>query len=131
MAKFSPKFLEFIRAFAELGKDTSLFPKKCRTCGREYCSFPEYIHKTFPVAHGLEPYTDALEELRTMQYRNCLCGSTLAINMTRETYPLLDKFWEMIAGEAEATGRPTREIVLEFREQCNRYIIEQAEEMDQ
>lgn len=105
-----------------------MFPKKCRTCGREYCSFPEYIHQTLPVAHGLEPYTDSLEEIQTMQYRNCRCGSTLAINLTRESYPLLGSFWEMIAGEAERTGRPSRDIVMEFREQCNRYIIEQAKD---
>jgi hypothetical protein len=128
MATINPKFLEFIRAFAQMGKDTSLFPKRCRTCGKEYCSFPEYIHRTLPVAHGLEPYTDSLDELTTMQYRNCLCGSTLAINLTKESYPLLESFWEMINSEAESAGRAKKEVVLEFREECNRYIIEQAEE---
>jgi hypothetical protein len=119
---YNAKFLEFIKAFATIGADRRIFPKKCRTCGKEYSSFPEYIHGTAPVAHGLEGYTDSLDVHRTMQYRNCSCGSTLTITFTKDTYPLLERFWEMLGKESKEQEKPLREIVLEFREQCNRYM---------
>lgn len=122
--EYKEKYVKYIKAFCEIGKGTSLFPKKCSTCRREYTSFPEYIQDTFPVAHGLEPYTDSLDALHTMQYRNCRCGTTLCINFTDEHYPLLENFWEMLGKESKESGRPIREVVMEFREQCNRYMEE-------
>ena len=62
-----------------------------------------------------------------MQYRNCACGSTLVINFTKDVYPLLDRFWEMIGKEAKEREKPVREVVSEFREQCNRYVMEQTD----
>jgi hypothetical protein len=62
-----------------------------------------------------------------MQYRNCTCGSTLVINFTKDEYPLLDRFWEMMGKEAKERGKPLWEVVSEFREQCNRYIMEHQE----
>jgi hypothetical protein len=121
---YNEAFAEFITAFNKIGADTRIFPKKCRTCGTEYRNFPEYIHLTAPVAHCLEGYIDALDVHRTMQYRNCSCGSTLTITFTKDTYPLLDKFWEMLGRESKRTGKPLREVVADFREQCNRYMIE-------
>jgi hypothetical protein len=125
--KYNEKFLEFIKLFGRIGSDSRIFPKTCRTCGRVYNSFPEYIRDTSPKAHSLEEYGDTLDPNLTMQYRNCTCGSTLVIPFTKETYPLLDKFWKMLGREAKETGKPLREVVMEFREQCNRYVIEQEE----
>ncbi len=124
---FNEKYLKYIKEFCAIGADTRLFPKKCSTCGCEYSSFPDYIHGTFPVAHGLEPYIDPLDALHTMQYRNCRCGSTLCINLTEEHYPLLESFWEMLGKESKETKRPIREVVLEFREQCNAYIADRCD----
>ena len=124
---YKPRFFEFIALFARIGKDSRLFPKKCRTCGKEYKSFPEYIHGTEPVGDGLKDYSDTLDLPRTMQYRNCSCGSTLTIMFTKDVYPLLDKFWEMLGKESKESGRPVREVISEFREQCRRYIIEYDE----
>jgi hypothetical protein len=122
--KYNERFLEFIRRFAQIGSDSRIFPKTCHTCGRVYRSFPEYIHNTSPAAHCLEEYGNAMDANFTMQYRNCHCGSTLTIAFTKETYPLLDSFWEMMGKESKATGKPLREVVAEFREQCNRYVVE-------
>jgi hypothetical protein len=124
---YNPRFFEFIELFARIGDDSRLFPKKCRTCGQEYKSFPDYIHRTEALAHGLADYSDALDVPRTMQYRNCRCGSTLAIIFTKDVYPLLDKFWEMLGRESKESGRPFSAVVSEFREQCNRYVIENNE----
>jgi hypothetical protein len=122
--KYNERFLEFIKLFAKIGSDSRIFPKTCRTCGRVYRSFPEYIHNTSPTAHCLEEYETAVDANFTMQYRNCGCGSTLTIAFTKKTYPLLDRFWEMIGKESKETGKPVREVVTEFREQCNRYVVE-------
>jgi hypothetical protein len=124
---YNEKFLAFIKAFSNIGADTRLFPKTCHTCGRVYRTFPDYIHNTQPTAHGLEEYGSAMDTSFTMQYRNCRCGSTLTIAFTKEIYPLLDRFWEMLGRESKETGKPLREVVTEFREQCNRYVVEHEE----
>jgi hypothetical protein len=58
--KYNERFLEFIKLFGKIGADSRIFPKTCSTCGRQYRSFPEYIHDTEPVAHCLENYADVL-----------------------------------------------------------------------
>ncbi len=126
-AQYNRRFMEFIEIFARLGEDTRLFPKKCRSCGKAYQSFPEYIHGTSAVQHCLEDYRDVSSGLGTMQYRNCSCGTTLTISFSQDDYPMLDRFWEMIGREAKKSSRPVQEVVSEFREQCNRYIVEQAD----
>jgi hypothetical protein len=128
---YNPKFLKYIELFAQIGDNRRLFPKKCRTCGKVYKNFPEYIHNTSPLAHGLEEFTNSLNIQHTMQYRHCSCGSTLAILFTKEDYPLLDSFWEMIGKESKETKKPVREVVGEFREQCNRYILENRDKEGQ
>ncbi len=122
--EYDSRFSEFIELFANIGADTRLFPKKCSTCGRVYSSFPHYIHNTEPLAQCLKDYSDALDVPRTMQYRNCRCGSTLTIIFTKEVYPLLDKFWEMLGKVSKENGQPLDEVVSEFREQCNRFVID-------
>lgn len=128
--QYNERFLEFIKLFAGIGRDSRLFPKTCRTCGRVYRSFPEYIHDTSPAGHCLEEYGGSQDPHFTMQYRNCMCGTTLTIAFTKETYPLLEQFWEMIGKESKASGKPLREVVLDFREQCNRYVIDQENSED-
>ncbi len=123
-SKYNPKFLKFIELFAQIGADSRIFPKKCATCGKVFKNFPEYIHFTEPVSEGLADYSGAMDLPKTMQYRNCSCGSTLTILFTKEVYPLLDKFWEMLGSEARETNRPVVEVVTEFRTQCNRFIQE-------
>jgi hypothetical protein len=124
---YKDQYIEFIRLFALIGKDARLFPKKCKTCGKEYGSFPEYIHGTHPVKHCLEDCRGMSDAIGTMQYRNCPCGSTLIINFTKDVYPLMDSFWEMIGARAKELDRPVQEIVEEFREQCNRFVLEQKD----
>jgi hypothetical protein len=121
---YNPRFLEFIELFARIGDDSRLFPKICRTCGQEYKNFPDYIHRTESLAQGLADYSDVLDVPRTMQYRNCRCGSTLAIIFTKDHYPMLDKFWQTLDRESKERGLPILTIVSEFRDQCNRYVIE-------
>ena len=84
---YNERFPAFIKLFALIGKDSRVFPKKCRTCGKEFESFPEYIHATSPLQHCLEDYREASDAFGTMQYRNCACGGTLLINFTRDVYP--------------------------------------------
>jgi hypothetical protein len=127
---YNERFLEFIKLFAKIGADSRIFPKTCRTCGRVYRNFPEYLQNTVATAHSLEEYGDTLDATFTMQYRNCRCGSTLTVVFTRQTYPLLERFWHMLAREAKEAGKPLREVVSDFREQCNRYISESEDRDD-
>ncbi len=118
------RFSEFIQLFYMLGKHEKLFPKICRTCGTEYHSFSEFLQGTRPLAHGLQDASEVMHTPYTLQYRNCTCGSTLVLSLTAETYPELDEFWNMLQEEAACTGQSLSEVVLEFREQCNRYILD-------
>lgn len=121
---YNDKFLEFIKLFDAIGKDERLFPKKCSTCGRVYESFSEYLWATMPRGHALEDVTNVMHSPFTMQYRNCSCGSTLVLSLTEEIYPELERFWKMLKDEAEETGKPLKQVVSEFREQCSRYVVE-------
>lgn len=124
---YNERFLEFIKIFSQIGADSRIFPKTCRTCGKVYANFPEYIHNTSAAAHCLEEYGGSADANMTLQYRNCTCGTTLTIVFKSKLYPMLDRFWEMLGKESKQTGRPLREVVSEFREQCNRYVTEQHE----
>ena len=123
---FNSQFVEFIELFATIGTDEKIFPKRCNTCGKIYQSFPEYIHRTEPEDHCLEDYRELREGFGTMQYRKCYCGSTLTIIFAEDDYPTLDRFWEMIGREAKERGTTIRDVVREFREECNRYVVEHS-----
>lgn len=123
--RYHLQFLDFIKIFAAIGSDKNLFPKQCCTCGQEYRNFPEYLHGTAPVGHGLEDCTDVMQVPYTLQYRNCACGSTLVLALTDDTFPILERFWQTLKQASEESGRPLRHVVAEFREQCNRYVIGQ------
>jgi uncharacterized C2H2 Zn-finger protein len=125
--EYNERFLEFIRLFGKIGADSRIFPKTCRTCGTVFANFPDYIRHTTPAAHCLEEYGGSMDANMTLQYRNCQCGTTLTITFTKKTYPMLDRFWEMIGKESKASGRPVRDVVTEFRTQCNRYVTEHPE----
>jgi hypothetical protein len=124
-ARRDKRFSEFIKLFHMIGKDKRLFPKICSTCGAEYHSFSEFLQGTHPLRHGLEDVTSVMHTPYTMQYRNCTCGTTLIVSLTSDTYPELDRFWDMLQQEAEESGQSLREVVADFREQCNQFIIDQ------
>jgi hypothetical protein len=125
------RFSEFIKLFHTIGKDDRLFPKMCGTCGAEYHSFSEYLQGTQPVGHGLEDVKRVMHAPYTMQYRNCACGTTLILSLTEQIYPELDRFWNMLQQEADETGQSLRQVVADFREQCNRYILDQMLEEEE
>lgn len=122
-----PRFLEFFKLFLALGCEAKLFPKKCRACGKEFKTFPEYIHDTHAVGHGLEDYSEAMRKPLTMQYRNCPCGSTLVLALTEDVFPLMERFWNTMKEVAEESDRPFKEVVNAFREQCNLFVIAERE----
>lgn len=56
------------------------FPKRCRTCGREYANAAEFIAATQPVRRdhtGLKQSLDDDGKRIVELFRNCACGSTL------------------------------------------------------
>ena len=42
---YNERFLEFIRLFALIGKDSLLFPKKRRTCGKDHKNLSGYLQR--------------------------------------------------------------------------------------
>ncbi len=117
------RFLEFMRLLAEIGKDEKLFPKDCRTCGRQFASFPQYLCATTPKGHSLEDCSEVMHRPFTMVYRHCPCGNTLVLTLTRETFPMLDKMWAMLKHVAEERDQTLQEVVSQFVEECAEYIL--------
>ena len=119
---YNPRFLKFIEQFAAIGEDGKIFPKTCRNCGRTYRSFHEYMKATSPLKQSMEDYQPLLNAPYTVQYRNCSCGSTLALAFTMENFPMISEFWAALHEEALETGKPLSEVLTMFREQCNHYM---------
>jgi hypothetical protein len=120
---YDERFLEFLRGLAAIGKDDKLFPKDCRTCGKTYHSFPQYLCATTPKGHGFEDESDVMNRPFTMVYRHCPCGNTLVLTLTQDTFPLLDKMWAMLKEVAEERDQPLRQVVSKFVEECVGYIL--------
>lgn len=60
------------------------FPKRCRTCGREYASLQAFIAQTEvirPRQSGLKESEDDDGRPIVELFRNCVCGSTLMENL--------------------------------------------------
>lgn len=60
------------------------FPKRCRTCGREYANLQAFIAQTEvirPRQSGLKESEDDDGRPIVELFRNCVCGSTLMENL--------------------------------------------------
>lgn len=69
---------EMFAGLRELEEAT--FPKRCRTCGREYASVAEFVsatHAVRPDCTGLKQGRDEDNQPVVDLFRNCACGSTL------------------------------------------------------
>lgn len=121
--EYDERFLEFIRLLAAIGHDQNLFPKECRTCGRKFSSFPQYLCATTPKGHSLEDCSEIMHRPFTMIYRHCPCGNTLVLTLTQETFPMLDQMWVMLKRVAEERSQTLQTVVSEFVEQCAEYIL--------
>ncbi|MCA1960052.1 MAG: hypothetical protein LDL33_04575 [Desulfomonile sp.] len=119
----SARLLAFIRAFAAIDAHAALFPKECRTCGRVFQSFADYLRETKPKGHVLEDCSDVMRKTYTMMYRHCPCGNTLVLSVTGEIMPELEDFWTAVREEAETEERSIREVVKAFSEVCDDFII--------
>ena len=117
------RFLEFIELLGGIDSHPGLFPKRCRVCGREFLSFPDYVKGTSARGHVFEDCQEVMGRPFTMMYRHCPCGNTLVLTLTDDIVPGLDQLWRMLRRDAEETGRPLREVVAEFGEGCDHYMI--------
>jgi hypothetical protein len=122
------RFREFMEAFLHVGENGDLFPKQCRACKRVFESYAQYLRQTIPKRHVMEDCSDVMRKPYTMLYRHCLCGNTLVLSLTDESYPLLDEMWAALRAEAERTGKALESVVGEFREACDRHVIQHSDE---
>jgi hypothetical protein len=121
--EYNASYRKFIRLFKEIEENAKLFPKECKTCGKGFRTYSQFISETIPKGHVMEDCKDVMQTPFTMMYRHCMCGNTLVLTLTEETSPWLDELWEMLEAEAERTGKPIRSIVEEFTKQCDEIIV--------
>jgi hypothetical protein len=74
------------------------FPKECRSCGKRYESFAEFIRNTTYVGKPLSYDAERddwqpARPLGTIGLANCSCGSTLAISSSRMN---LITYWRLM-----------------------------------
>jgi len=130
MQKQAPEYVDtlngdlarFMELFARIGDHEKLFPKYCKTCGKSYNSFEDYVLDTVAKAHCLEDCSDVMGRPYTMMYRHCGCGNTLVLSITDEELPVLEDFWAAVARNSEASGRSPKSIVLDFALQCEMHF---------
>ena len=121
--EYNAAYRKFIRLFKEIEENAKLFPKECKTCGKGFRTYSQFIGETIPKGHVMEDCKEVMKTPFTMMYRHCMCGNTLVLTLTEETSPWLDELWEMLKEEAERTGEPIRDIVMEFVTQCDEIIV--------
>jgi hypothetical protein len=120
---FDRYFQEFIEAFKRFNSNGALFPKLCRVCDRSFNSYAEYVELTVPKGHVFEDGSETMGSPWTMLYRHCVCGNTLVLTLTDESFPELEQFWEKMRLLADTSGKPLKEIVSLFREECDGHIM--------
>ena len=122
-ATVNPRFLEFVRHFAEIHDDERLFPKQCRVCSKEFLSFEEYLCHTVPKKYVLEDCSAVMKRPYTLVYRHCTCGNTLVLTLTTEIFPALEELWRMLRDEAASRGLPLGQVVGEFSALCDMHLL--------
>ncbi len=122
LSALNGELARYMELFACLGGQGKLFPKYCRTCGRKYNDFVDYVVGTVAKAHCLEDCSEVMGRPFTMMYRHCRCGNTLVLTITDEEMPSLDDFWEAVARTSEACQKPRKSILLDFALQCEIHL---------
>jgi hypothetical protein len=120
---YNERFLDFFRLFAEIDEVESLFPKECRVCRTTFAGMAEYCCATHPKGHCFEDCRGMNAAPFMMVYRHCPCGNTLVLTLTEKAFPSLNAFWEMLHHEAEESGRSLKEVVADFADQCDCYLL--------
>jgi hypothetical protein len=128
--EYHPRFLEFIKHLEGINTTEKLFPKTCRTCGKVFPSFGNYLVDTIPKAHSFEDCAEVMGSPFTMIYRHCACGNTLVLTLTLENFPRLDELWAMLHEEAELQGEPLQKVIAAFAEQCRWYFLSSRDEAE-
>jgi len=112
----------FIQQLSLINNHKNLFPKKCRTCGKDYENLYHYICDTEAKAQSIEDAGEIMGKSFTMIYRNCSCGNTLVITITDEIMPEIKLVWKTLRNQAEISGKPLKEIVASFLEEWENEI---------
>jgi hypothetical protein len=107
-------FKDFIQQFSLINNDKDLFPKKCRTCGKEYESLYHYIYDTEAKAQSMEDAGEIMGRSSTMIYRNCSCGNTLVVTVTDEIFTSIKDFWKAVRSMADKSNQPVKDVVKSF-----------------
>lgn len=118
-------FDDFIEHFLCIDNHEEVFPKKCRTCGKEYGSLDHYICDTEAKAQTMEDAGEIMGKSFTMVYRNCSCGNTLVVTITDQIMPKIVEFWEALRLEANTSGHSLKSIVAAFVEEWENQIHSQ------
>ena len=118
-------FSSFVQQFSIMNNSRNIFPKKCRTCGKEYESLYQYLCDTEAKAQSMEDAGEIMGKSSTMIYRNCSCGNTLVVTVTDQILPTISDFWRALRRLAEIQGKPLKEVVALFVEEWERQIHKQ------
>ncbi|HMK33713.1 MAG TPA: hypothetical protein VK463_01510 [Desulfomonilaceae bacterium] len=122
--EYNERFLEFMRLFADMDTDENLFPRECRVCGTHFGSIREYFCATIPKGHCFENYCKPGADSGFMLlYRHCKCGNTLVLTLKEKEFPELNSFWQMLREEADDSERSLKEVVSDFADQCDCYLL--------
>lgn len=90
------------------------FPRKCRSCGREFADFPDFISRTRPVG-APQCSRETEDPLGLLSYVNCECGSTVVLSCADEAAHA--RFKEALDAAAKRTGQDKKKILSALRDE--------------
>lgn len=104
------------------------FPKKCNNCGMIYNSRAEYLQQTKAY---LDRHNSIMEKTRVLEFRDCLCGSTLVVvtEDRRDNTPFgvaRRKLFDLCVERAVLISGSDKSVVIQKMREIFRDIINRA-----
>lgn len=125
VSDYNERFLQFLKLFSDIDTDENLFPRECRVCGTRFRNVGEYCQSTNPKGHCFEDCRNLSKSKPFMMlYRHCKCGNTLVLTITEQAFPHLNAFWQMLHDEASDSERLIKEVIAEFADQFDRFVLD-------
>ena len=103
------------------------FPRVCNACKRPYRNFKQFVQETKPIGVPTIMLDAETDPIGMMSWTNCECGSTLIVSCERRDEDMRhSEFTRVLKAEAQASGRPIKDLLLAIRAEVRRRLLEDA-----
>lgn len=121
LSKSLETFISPMLAMAE-----TQFPRVCNACQRPYRNFKQYVQETEPIGAPTITLDAETDPIGMMSWTNCACGSTLIVSCERRDEDMHNEFTRVLKAEAQASGRPIKDLLLAIRAEVRQRMLKGA-----